>query len=159
MTIAETLLPKLSEREAHGGERQSWTQAVAGTDWALTLTTDRVDTLGCLLWEAELTRLQAAPISIADLKQHASVVADRVRGLMETLRLIEVDETRNEALLRSDGPTKRTGSLAYYEILMTAGRRVLVRRFQRSSEKGQREQIAFAITHETVAQLADDLCR
>jgi hypothetical protein len=159
MTIAETLLPKLNEWESAGPGRQCWAQPIADSGWALNLTADRVDSLGCLLWELTLTRLNAAPVANAVLRQQAQEAADRVTGLMEPLRVVEFDELRGEALLRSDTPAQRSASLAYYEALLSGGRQIVLRRFQRSPNKDRREQIAFALTHEAIAKLVDDLIR
>jgi hypothetical protein len=157
MTLAEALLPKLSEWGPPPG-RQQWAQPLAATGWALNLTADRVDSLGCLLWEVALTRSGAEPVGNAALKQRAEAIAKRATGLLEPLRFIELDELRGEALLRSDSPSQRTASLAYYELVMT-GNRMLLRRYQRSADKSRREQVAFALTLEAIAKLADDLAR
>ena len=159
MKIAETLLPKLNEWESAGPGRQCWAQPLADTGWALNLTADRVDSLGCLLWELTLTRLDAAPFANAVLQRQANTAADRVTGLMEPLRVVEFDDLRNEALLRSEAPAQRSESLAYYEALLSGGRQIVLRRFQRSTQKNHREQVAFALTHEAIAKLVDDLIR
>jgi hypothetical protein len=159
MTIAEALLPKLSEWEPAGPGRLSQVHPVAETGWAMNALVDRTDSLGSLLWEITLTRPLEAAIANADLKQRALIVADRVTGLMEPLHFVELDELRGEALLRSESPTKRSASLAYYEVIMTGGRRIAIRRYQRSNEKNRREQVAFALTHEAIAKLIDDLVR
>jgi hypothetical protein len=159
MTIAETLLPKLNEWEAAGPDRQFLALPVGATGWALNLSADRVDTLGCRVWEIFLTRVQTEPMANADLKRQAQAVAERATGLMEPLHFIELDELRGEALLRSESPAKGADALAYYEVLMTGGRRITMRRFRRSLEKGPREQVSFALTHEAIAKLVDDLVR
>ncbi len=135
MTIAETLLPKLNEWESAGPDRQCWAQPLPGTGWALNLTADRVDSLGCLLWELTLTRIDAPPVTNEVLRQQASAAADRVTGLMEPLRLIEVDELRGEALLRSEAPARKSAALAYYEALLSGGRQIVLRRYQHGHMK------------------------
>src|SRR5271166_4873521 len=105
MTIAELLLPRLNDWEASGPGPQHWSQALADAGWSLHLVADRVDTLGCFLLEASLTRTDSPePISNETLKQRANLVADRVTGLMEPLHFLELDETQGVALLRSDAP-------------------------------------------------------
>lgn len=161
MTIAELLLPKLSEWEPAGTGRHHWAQTLADTGWTLNLAADRVDTLGCLLWELTLKRDERAePVANAILKSQALKAADRATGLMEPLHFLELDEFRSEALLRSESPAKRGESLSYYEALMTAGQQIAVRRYKVNPEKaGRREQVAFPLTHEAIAKLADDLVR
>jgi len=159
MIIAETLLPKLSEWEPTGPERQFFSQALAESGWSLHLAADRVDTLGCLLWEATFVKAhQSQPVPNAELRESATGIADRVTCLMEPLHFLELDETQCVALLRSESPAKRGATLSYYEVVMKGGREILVRRYQVNPEKGsRRNQIAFALTHEAIAKLADDL--
>ncbi len=159
MTLAETLLAKLSEWEPTGPGRHSWSHSLGESGWVLNLTADRVDSLGCLLWEMVLNR-NAEPISNAELRTKAENAATRATGLLEPLKLVELDEMRSEALLRSETPTKRGSALGYYEVLMGGGQKIAIRRYANNPEKSQRrEQIAFALTHEAVAKLVDDLVR
>ena len=102
-----------------------------------------------------LTRLEAAPTA-ADLKTRAERLAGRATGLMEPLRLIEVDAGRNVALLRSAAPQQRGDDLFYYEVLLQEGG-AGVRRYQASTQGGARQQVAFPLTHEALAKLAADL--
>jgi hypothetical protein len=161
MTIAETLLPRLNEWESSGPGRQHWSQALADTGWSAHLSADRVDTLGCLLWEATLVRTGSSETaSNAALKEQAARIVDRVTGLMEPLHFLELDETQGVALLRSDMPAKRGAALSYYEILMTRGRQINLKRYQVDPDKSSRRtQVAFALTHEAIAKLVDDLIR
>ena len=98
-------------------------------------------------------RPEAVP---GDRKTHAERLAARATGLMEPLRLIEVDADRETALLRSATPQRRGDDLFYYEVLLH-GRGADVRRYQSSATGGTREQIAFPLTHEALAKLAADL--
>ena len=160
MTLAETLLSKLNEWAPTGPGRHSWSHPLGEGGWALHLTADRVDSLGCLLWEMILTRNAAEPIASSALRAVAEKVADRATGLLEPLHLVELDETRCEALLRSEAPSKRGAALNYYEVLMSSGNKIIVRRFVNNPEKSRRrEQTAFVLTHEAVAKLVDDLTR
>jgi hypothetical protein len=158
MTVAEMLLPKLNDWEPAGPDRQYWSSPIADLGWSLHLAANRVDTLGCLLWEATLTRTTDAADSNAALKKRAERVAERATGLMEPLYFIELDEVRGVALLRSETPAQRGAVLSYYEMLMTS-REIVLRRFQIDPEKRGRVQTAFALTHEAIAKLVDDLVR
>lgn len=158
MRLAEMLQSKLSEWEPAGAGRHSWAQSLADTGWSLHLTADRADTVGCLVWELTLVRADASAVSNDALKASATGAAERVTGLMEPLRFLELDATRGEALLRSTSPTKRSDALAYYEVVMTAGNQIQVRRYK-AAPASHREQVAFALTHEAIAKLVDDLIR
>jgi hypothetical protein len=154
MTLAESLLPRLSNWRPAGEGRHSWSEALPG--WTVHLAADKADSLSCLVWELTLTRTGEAPAGLT-LKGWAAAVADRVTGLMEPLSLYEVDETRNEAVLRSESPSARGEALAYYEVRLHGLTRAVVRRFRATKAAPGREQVAFALTHEVLAKLAGDI--
>ena len=156
MTRTESLLPKLSEWKPAGLGRHSLAAALPESGWAVQLTADKADSLSCLVWELTLTRAGDAPAGFA-LKEWAEGVARRATGLLEPLRLLEVDDARGEALLRSDAPAPKGERLAYYEVNLFAAGRAVVRRFLASRAESGREQVAFALTHEVLAKLADDV--
>jgi hypothetical protein len=156
MTLTESLLPKLSEWRPAGAGRHSWSAAAPEAGWTVHLTADRADTLSCLVWELTLARAGEAPDGLT-LRAWAEGVARRATGLLEPLRLIEVDAGRDESLLRSDAPAKKGEQVAYYEVRLFGLGRAEVRRFQASRTAGGREQVAFALTHEVLAKLAGDV--
>ena len=152
MTLANTLLEKLSEWRPP--ERASLTAAASG--WSATLTADRNDVVGCLVWELAVAR--TAPAGPGGLKAWAERVAGRTTGLVEPLKVLEVDNLRNEALLRSDEPSPRGDSLFYYEILLRGTGAAVVRRYQAWHDPAKkRAQAAFALTHEVLGKLVDTL--
>jgi hypothetical protein len=153
MSLESTLLEKLADYCPDG--RQPL--VVPGEPWAVTLTADRADQLGCLVWELALRR-SAPPAGANPLQAWAERVAGRVTGLLEPLKLLEVDSLRDEALLRSEEPTPRGGKLFYYELLLKGRGEALLRRYH-GAHNGQarREQVAFAVTHEALAKLVADL--
>jgi hypothetical protein len=156
MTLTESLLPKLSEWRAAGAGRHSHAIALPEAGWTVNLTVDRADSLSCLVWELTLTRTGDAPAD-STLRNWAEGVAKRATGLLEPLRLLEVDEIRGEAMLRSDAPAVKGERLAYYEVKLFAPDRAVVRRFTASRSESGREQVAFALTHEVLAKLAGDI--
>lgn len=156
MTLTESLLPKLSEWRPAGAGRHSLAAAVPEAGWTVTLAADKADSLSCLVWELALARTGEAPEGFA-LKAWAEGVAKRATGLLEPLRVLEVDEARGEALLRSESPAQKGAAVAYYEVRLFGTGRAVVRRFQGSRTAGGREQVAFALTHEVLAKLAGDI--
>ena len=156
MTLHESLLPKLSEWRPAGAGRHSLSAAVPDGGWTFNLTADKADTLSCLVWELALTRTAAAPAGLT-LKAWAEGVAARAAGLLEPLKLLEVDDARGEALLRSDAPAKKGERVAYYEVRLNGLDRAVVRRFTATRAASGREQVAFALTHEVLAKLAGDI--
>ena len=56
MTLAEKLLPKLSEWQPAGAGRHTWSETVADAGWNVHLAADKADSLSCQVWELTLTR-------------------------------------------------------------------------------------------------------
>lgn len=156
MTLTESLLPKLSEWRPAGDGRHSLAVAAPEAGWTANLTADRTDSLSCLVWELTLSRTGEAPNGLTP-KTWAEGVAKRATGLLEPLRVLEVDAGRGEALLRSDSPAKKGERLAYYEVRLFGTNRAIVRRFAGNRMESGREQVAFALTHEVLAKLAGDI--
>jgi hypothetical protein len=158
MTLAETIQQKLADKTPQA-KRHDFAVAAAEGAWSLHLTLDRQDELGCLVWELTLVRTGTAPAEVT-LRSWADDIARNAAGLLEPLKVIEIDEQRNEALLRSDTPTLRKGKLCYHELLVQGTRTALLRRYQALADgTGKREQVAFAITNDGVAKLVDGLAR
>jgi hypothetical protein len=155
MTLTEKLLPKLSDWRPAGAGRHSLSAAVPEAGWTAHLTADRADTLSCLVWELTLTRTGPAPAGLT-LKAWAASAA-RATGLLEPLKLLEVDEARGEAILRSDAPAKKGERVAYYEVQLFGLDRAVLRRFTADRTRSGREQVSFALTHEVLAKIAGDI--
>src|SRR4051812_33801419 len=104
MTL-DTLLNNLGDWRPAGTGPHSFGHTLP-TGWTVTATADTADTVGCRLTDLNATRpagypLAGRPASAADLTQWATRSAARVTGLLEPLKLIEVDAARSEAVLRS----------------------------------------------------------
>ena len=157
MTLNETLLARLAEWRPGRG-RQTLNVPDEGAGWAASVTADRADELGCLVWEMTLRR--SAPLPGGDaaaLRAWGDRAAGRARGLLETLKVVEVDAERDEAILRSDTPAAKGEDRFYYEVHLKGTGVAAVRRYRGTLAVGKREQVAFALTHEALARLAADL--
>jgi len=129
-----------------------------GSGWAVELQADRCDELGCRVWEITLRRTRKTEVQALTLQAWADRAAKRVTGLLEGLRVVEVDPQRNEALLRSDTPTSREQRVSYFEILLRGTKSATLRRFRAYQEPGhRREQVSFPLTHEALAKVVTDL--
>jgi hypothetical protein len=92
-----------------------------------------------------------------DVQTWAANVAQRVRGLAQALKVVEVDALRKQAQLRSDSPQERNGKRHYHELLLSGVGHAVLRRFEATNGAAGREQVGFAVTHETMAKIAGDL--
>ena len=151
MTLENTLLEKLSEWRPKSGRQALH---VAGEGWHVTVTADRSDVLGCLLWELNLQRDGSAG---TDVQAWATKAAARISGLMEPLKVVEIDSARQEAQLRSEAPFQRGDKRCYYELLLSGLGTATLRRYQSLNGGGRREQTTFALTHEALTKLVSDV--
>src|SRR5262245_652152 len=160
MTLAETLLPRLADWRPAGEGRHTVAIALPEHGWTLQLTAERVDTVGCRLTEVDATRTSPLPEDGAALEAHARKAAGRVTGLLEPLRLVEIDRGHHVALLRSDSPANKGDAVSYYEVRFHGRNRLTLARFQASKgSPAQRKTVPFALTHEALAKVVDDLVR
>ena len=113
------------------------------------------------MWEVTLRSTVASAAADGNaLAAWAHRTAERVTGLLESLKVVEVDPIRNEALLRSDLPSWQGDDVAYYEVILNGAGRASVQRFRGSRQPGpRRDQILFSLTREALAKLAGDLVR
>jgi len=155
----EIVLQKLADWQPSSAGRHNLVIPDESSGWTATLTADRCDGLSCLVWELELRR--TAPASATGdkaLRAWADRIADRVTGLLEPLKVVEVDLARAEALLRSDTPTVRDNKAFHYEVHLRGTSSASLRRYAVCQKTGgRREQVAFALTHEAIAELTSDL--
>ena len=110
MTLAKTLLSELSDWKPSGAGRHVLNLPNAD-GWTTRIEADHSGVVGCLLREISMTRDDATDAP-ANVQAWATGVADRVSGLLEDLKVIEVDADRGEAVLRSDDPTKNGDTTA-----------------------------------------------
>jgi len=157
MTLDEALLSKLRDWRPDGpGPHYFHTELPGGV--ACALTADRGDALSCQLTTAEVRSGPAKPCTAAELTQRAVRVAQRVTGLLEPLRVYEVDAARSEALLRSQTPAIRGDQVVYYELALHGLHAATLRRYQAPKAGGSsREAVPFVLTHEAVVKLVADV--
>src|SRR5271155_4966035 len=124
------LLEKLARWRPDG--REALEASTAESGWTPTVTADAVDVVGCRLWDLSLKRAGdlAGGEQMAALGDRAEAIAKSVTGLLEPLGLIEVDQARGVALLRSNTPTRRGDVISYYEALVHADGAASFRRYE-----------------------------
>jgi hypothetical protein len=157
MNRNEALLEKLADWRPPEG-RQSLHVADKNSGWSVALTVERADQLGCLVWELSLRKNTPAASDAHTLEAWARRVANRATGLLEALKVVEIDPARAEALLRSESPAGQGEKVRYYEVVLAGTGAALLRRYSAlRTGIGKREQVAFVLTHEALAKLAFDL--
>jgi hypothetical protein len=155
MSLDGLLLEKLARWRPDG--RQTLEVRAPEFGWAADITADAADVVGCRLWEIALRR-EGTVTPLGDLKARADAVCGRVTGLLEVLRVVEIDEPRGIALLRSDLPSRRGDTLSYYEVFLHADGAANCRRYEGPrGEETRRQQVAYTLTHETIGKLVADL--
>lgn len=151
MTHVETLLESLSRWQPGDGAHGFSTDL---GDWTVRLEADRADSIGCLLKELTITRsaVDGNPLAVGDW---AKSVAVKAVGLLEPLRVLEVDGERHDAILRSDRPARSGDAAAYYEVTLEGRGVATLKRYTTDVKAGtRRDAIPFALTHESIAKVA-----
>ena len=155
MTLGETLHKSLSDWPANTDGPHERTASAGG--WTAAVSAETVDTVGARLNRLDLTRTDPAPDGLT-LGGWAEGVAKRASGLLERLKVHEVDATHDTAVLRSDAPTVKGDVAGYYEVVLTGTEKASVSRYQADRAAGTpREQVPFTLTHEALGKLADDI--
>jgi hypothetical protein len=152
MTLANTVQEKLSSWQPPGDGRHDFGFVDAASGVAVRLGVEHLETLSCRLWEVSVTRPASPPLA-----DWAKRVAEEATGLLEPLRVVEIDNARGQALLRSDEPARKSHDRFYYEVLLQATGVAHVRRFRGSTQPVKREQVSFILTREALAKLVEDI--
>lgn len=154
MTLADSLLEKLEAMQPMDGKKIISYSLPSGS---VSLSVERADSVGCLLNELNIRRLSQE--SIGSVKPWADRLANRITGLIEPLKVIEVDDERNEAILRSQTPSKKGTAAHYYELYLNGHGSANLHRYKIDLAAGtKREMVPFSLTHESIAKLAGDIC-
>lgn len=155
MTLENQLLQRLANwRPDSASDRLTVDDVPSG--WRATVQADTVDSVGCRLLEVGVARLSPLP-NPAPLPDRAEAVARRVTGLLEPLRLVEVDGSSEVAQLRSAAPAVKGETLAYYEVTLHGHGAAQVARYESTQSAGKRQQVPFTLTHEAIGKLVRDL--
>jgi len=153
MTPAEVIFEQLAAwRPAGPGPHRTRVEVAGG---AVTLTAERVDELSCRLTELAVTLPAAADCTPAELTGFA-VRAASAKGLAEPLVVYEIDSTRMVAKLRSAAPTARGGLRLYFEVTLSGCRQAVLARYA-GAASGARQPVPFALTHEAIANISEEL--
>jgi hypothetical protein len=123
--------------------------------WQLRLRVSDADRLGVLLDEAELTR--EGPAEPGDLERQARGLRDELRSLGERMALLEIEEARGRAILRSADPLLLPEAIEYDEAELEGGRRVALRRYRFDRPSGERRAVPANLGATALPRLAREL--
>ncbi len=152
MTLENKLLKKLAEAPPTGERHEL---IVSEGAWTAHLDFERRDEMSGRLREVCLRRQSAGT---GNVQAWADRIAGRVTGLLEPLKVIEVDVPKDEALLRSTNPTEKNDEVFYYEVRLRGTSQATLQRYQHRQQSGKKRlQVPFALTHETLAKFAADV--
>jgi hypothetical protein len=152
MTLENKLLKKLAEAPP-AGERHEL--IVSEGAWTAHLDFERRDELSGRLREIAVRRQGAGA---GDVQVWADRIAGRVTGLLEPLKVVEVDAPKQEALLRSATPSEKNEEVYFYELRLRGTSQAILQRYQHRQAAGKkRSQVPFALTHETLAKFVGDV--
>jgi hypothetical protein len=156
MTPASTFLHTLAELKPTGTFPQRVLVRDPSASATVEMDVNQFDSLAC-----QITMLRVTPdVAVsAPLKDRATLVAGRATGLMEKLNVIEVDNDRGEALLRSDTPAARDQDRFYYEVVLQRKGVATLQRYQGSLVKPERKVVPFTVTREALSKLVADLVK
>src|SRR5262249_10541802 len=135
--IAEVLLKKLADWRPEGAGPHSFV-APLQDGWEISIAADTAESLGCRATELTVRRPAGQIPTAAELTQWADRSAKRITGLLEPLKLIEVDAGRSEALLRSDPPSSRGPRVQYYELRLRGTHEAKLHRYLADRRGGRR---------------------
>jgi hypothetical protein len=155
MTLENLLQRKLADWRPDSASDRLTVDDTAG-GWRASVQADVVETVGARVREVSVARLTplADPAPLAD---RARQVAARVTGLLEPLRLVEVDAQQDVAQLRSDSPAVNGETLGYYEVTLHGHGAAQVSRYEAARSEGKRKQVPFTLTHDALGKLVRDL--
>jgi len=149
----------LSQRLADGAELKanngSLSFAAGDSTWAVTAHADALEGVAGRFRELRLER--TAGHATRPLAERARCVADRVSGLLEPIVLVEVDDPRQIAQLRSNAPAVTGAVREYYDIAMTGETDVSFTRVRFDADTQNREPVPFTLTYEVLGKLLQDL--
>jgi hypothetical protein len=114
-----------------------------------------LDTLGCAFQTFEVENAALASVSMNGLKQVAEALSRRLTYLLEPISPIEVDNDQCVVQLRSNPPQKDDNGTSYYELLVAAGGRLSLCRFNKAAGN-PRHRITAQVTREVFLRLVAD---
>lgn len=155
----EPLLQKLAEFRPTEPGRSTLMHLDAASGWTVAIDMEAADALSVRVKELTVSRKEPEqPVSASNIREAAERICNRVTGLMEKLRLLEIDSDRRQAILRSDSPTVRKDRRSHFELVLTGTHRANLRRYEAAGDiSSKREQVPFSLTKEVFGMVLEHL--
>jgi hypothetical protein len=117
------------------------------------------DKFSYIIKNLSMSRAQAPPnVSLKELLlRQAGEIERRMTYLLESFRLLEVDEINGLAQVRSATPHQKRQEKFYYEVCLQHGMGATFARYRKSRGADKRELVPCHLTQETFERLVDDL--
>ena len=154
MSHTNSLLKTLSELKASGAFPQRLLLRDPSVAATIEMDVHQLDSLSIQLSMLRVSPQQSTKVT---LNEKAADLSQRITGLMEKLSVIEIDDSRGEALLRSDSPVANEEQRLYYELLAQRQGVTTLHRYQGSILRSHRKEVPFILTREAMAKLITDL--
>jgi hypothetical protein len=148
----EAVRPRIANWQLGDGRQ---TLALGHGPWQVAITSERRDTIGCLIWEIGFKANAAG--AIESVEAWALRLCQRVTSLGERLQVIELEQGPSpQALLRSAARVEGDES-SYYEMRLEGIVRASLIKYRTGTNTGKRGQVTFALTNDALARLVDEL--
>ena len=154
MSISRALMDGLGGRVPLTGGVQRLEAAEAGIA-SVRCDVVAADGVGCAVVELECQAIGRKTAS-NDLVRYANDLCKRVTYLMEPLRVVEFDPKAG-ALVLSEKPRRKGESVGYYHFHAKPTGATVLHRVEFNPKSKQRIFSPFALTHEQLEQLVEDL--
>jgi hypothetical protein len=162
MNLGQKLVVELGARQAglnKGSPDSRFTHEQDVDGIRFTLEIQDADKYGFLV-RSIAARKEAPGLAADELKtllaKQAAELEKRLTYLLESFRLLELDELKQTAQVRSHAPYRQDGTIHYYEVLLSAGRALAFARYNTRGARGQREVEPTYVTKEALVRLVND---
>ena len=154
MSISRALMDGLGARTPFSGGVQRLEAAEAGLA-SVRCDVVAADGVGCQVVELECRTIGRTPAA-NDLVRYANDLSKRINYLMEPLRVVEFDPKAG-ALVLSDKPRRKGDSVGYYHFHAKPTGETVLHRVEFNPSAPRKVFSPFALTHEQLEQLVEDL--
>lgn len=151
MTLENTIRESLAGWRPNG--EGPHTRSIAFGDVSVELAAAQCDALAARLWSLRVTRHLSETDSAGDLADRAARLANRVTGLLEPLRVYEVDRLGDRALLRSATPDQSDGATQFHELLLSGRLEAELKRYRVEAGESKRSAVPYTLTHEVIGKV------